>query len=238
VATIGDKITDALQDLGVVAAGDTPSNEDSALALSRVNDWIDSLGTDGPALYTVARTTWTITANDGSYTVGAGADVNVARPVSPNGITVRLIDTSADPDLEMSLGELLTEAEYAGIPQKALTSPYPQRAHYNPTHPSGTLTFWPVPTSSTLLGVLYARTPISEFASLATTFSLPPGYRRWFRAQLAIEIAPAFDATPSEAILLAARESQSGVKRSNTRRYDLVVDTIGQRAQYDINAGP
>lgn len=225
MATIGDSITATLQDLGVIQAGETPSNEDSALALSRVNEWIDGLANEGLTLYTVTRTTWTIVANTTSYNIATGATINVARPVSPNAIlNIGFQDTSFTPTQEYNLGPVLTEDAYALLPQKALTSPYPSYFYYRNTFPTGVLLPWPVPTSSTLEGVIYTQGQLSEFTALTDSVSLPPGYRRFFRTQLAIEIASAFDATPSPAVIQAAIESKATIKRTNVRLDDLSLD--------------
>lgn len=242
MATIGDTITAALQDLGIYEAGNTPAAEDSALALARVNEWIDGLANEGLTIYTITRTTWTITSAS-SYAVGSGATVNVVRPVSAQAITnIGFIDTSVSPALERQLGPCLTDDAYAAIPQKALTSPYPQFFYYNPTLPTGTLIPYPIPTSSSLQGVLYTPTALTQFASLVTTFALPPGYQRFFRTNLTLEIAGAFQATPSPALVAGARESKADIKRTNTRRMDMSSDPRAFVTRspfwYDITAGP
>ena len=84
--TIGDAITAALQDLGVLAAGEVPSADDSTVALARVNDWIDALATEGLTMYGRTRTTWALTAGVSTYSVGDGATVNVARPTGTEAI--------------------------------------------------------------------------------------------------------------------------------------------------------
>ncbi|NCV71604.1 MAG: hypothetical protein EBW55_13090, partial [Betaproteobacteria bacterium] len=81
--------------------------------------------------------------------------------------------------------------------QKTLQATYPGAWYYNPTFPTGTLTCWPVPTSSTLQGVLYTPTPVAEFSALTDVVSLPPGYRRFLRTNLAVELAPTFQVQPS-----------------------------------------
>jgi hypothetical protein len=236
--TIGDVITGALQDLTVLAAGESPSDEDMDLALSRVNDWIDSLQNEGLTLYTVTRTTWTITTA-ASYTVGTGATVNVSRPVGPEAIlNIGYQDTSVSPTLERLQGPVLTEDAYAGLAQKTLTGVYPQVWYYNPTMATGTLRPWPVPTSSTLQGVLYSKAAISEFATAATTITLPPGYRRFFRSHLTIELAAAFTKPIPPQVATIAVTSKAAIKRVNHRASDMSVDrALLSTGRYDINRG-
>lgn len=235
MATIGDEITAALQDLNLLAAGRTPAADDSALALSRVNDWIDGLATEPLTIHQITRSTWTITTAS-SYTVGTGATVSVARPDRASDITnIGYQDTSVSPTLETLFGRVLTEDEYEGIAQKGLTGVYPQAWYYSPTVATGTLKPWPVPTGSSLQGVIYTRTPLAEFTALTDTITLPRGYRRFFRTNLLIEMADAFNADVSPRQERLARESKSAIKRTNMRHQDLIPDYPRSASTYDIN---
>lgn len=234
--TIRDLLTQTLQDLGVIAAAEDPSAEDSSLALDRLNDWIDSLTNEGLSLHERVRQTWTITSAS-SYAVGTGATVDLARPAGPEDIqAIGYLDSSLSPSQETLLGRPMTEAQYQGIPQKDLTGVYPIGWYYNPTLPTGTLIPWPVPTSGTLQGVIYARVPLTEYASLSTTLVLPAGYRRFFRTNLLMELADAFKAPTSQRQEVNARESKALVKRANIRVTDLSVAVFTGGSVYDINA--
>jgi hypothetical protein len=176
--TVSALITAAFQRLDLVGAADVLSAEDLAIGFARLNDFVNAMAIERLLIYTVTRTTWTITATQ-DYTVGPSATINVARPALRNNLTVRYQDTSTDPDLELSLGDLLTDEAWAAIPNKGLSGVYPQVAYYNPTFTSGfgTISLWPIPSSSTLQGVLYAPTAVPEFAATADTVALPPGWR-------------------------------------------------------------
>lgn len=233
MATYADVITAALQDLGVLQAGETPSGEDQAYCLTRLNRLLDQWAAERLQIYTVTRSTWTITANDGQYSVGSGGDVNIARPVFVEHVSV--IDTSTDPDAEFPLA-MITDDAYAGISLKAQTSSYPSYAYYNPTYPTGTLILWPVPTSSTLQGAIYAAAAIAQAATAGTSFSAPPGYQRMMETNLALEVAPGFSRDPSAVLVRAAMDSMAKVKRANYRLSDMSVDR-GALAHSQTGAG-
>jgi hypothetical protein len=221
--TVSDLITASLQDLRVLQVGETVSSDDAAFALNRLNDWINSLATEGLTVYAQARTTWTI-SSAASYTIGSGGVINCARPTGPMDITnIGFQDTSVSPTIEYNLGPVLTEDAYAGIAQKALTSVYPQAAYYNPkwTAGLGLIHLWPLSTSATLQGVIYTPVPVAEFSALSETVSLPPGYRRFLRTGLAKELASAFDSPLTADLQQAAMESKSDIKRANQRLSDL-----------------
>jgi len=211
--TVSELITASLQDLRVLQVGETVSANDATFALDRLNDWINGLANEGLTVYAQARTTWTI-STAASYTI----------PTGPMDITnIGFQDTSVSPTIEYNLGPVLTEDAYAGIAQKGLTSVYPQAAYYNPTWTSGLglIYLWPLPTSTTLQGVIYTPVPVAEFASLSTTISLPPGYRRFLRTGLAKELSSAFDAPLTAEQQQAAMESKADIKRANQRLTDM-----------------
>lgn len=241
MATVRDVCTQALQDLMVLGANETMSATDGAFALSKLNTLLDQCTSESLMLYSEVRTTWTIIANDGSYTVGSGGNVNVARPTYVD--FVNYIDTSQDPDLEIPLIPL-TDQAYAAIQIKALTSKLPNYYYYNLTYPLATLELYPIPTSTTLQGAMYARAQVGEFASLDTSVSLPPGWRRFLITNLALEMAAAFEREPSEVLVRNAMNAKATLKRSNLRKVDAVLDggaligsNRGSSTWYDFLSG-
>lgn len=226
MATVADAITDALTRLGVIAAGETPSASDMELGFNALNVLQDDWATERLTVPYILRTTATLTASTTSFTVGSGGNINIVRPVYPT--QINFVDTSQDPDLEMPL-HLLTDDEWAAIPQKALTSTLPTSAYYNPTYASGfaTLYPWPVPTSATLLWAFYSAVAVPEFSATTATLSLPPGYRRFITTNLALEMAPMFTNVPQEimaSVMQQAMQSKNNIKRANFRPSDLGFD--------------
>lgn len=234
--TVQDVITGALSDLGIIQAGETPANADTEIAFSRLNDWIDGNKLLAGLIFTTERTTWAL-GSAAYYTVGPQATLNMARPTSPEDIDgVAFYDTTITPILELATA-LFTDGQYQAIPQKTLTSTYPVGFYYSPTFGVsgwGTLTPWPIPTSTTLRGVIYARAPVDEFDATTDTVYLPPGYRRFFRTNLAMEVAAAFGVPVPPQIERIARSSKHDVETANLRMVDLSVDPLLTVALYNI----
>lgn len=227
--TVLDLIKGSLADIGVLQPGESAEAADAAIALDRLNDWIDGLKLEGLTVYTNSRATWSITSAS-SYTVGSGATVNIARPPSPNDIlAIGFQETSVSPAWER-LVDLLDEGQYEAIVMKSMTSQYPLAWYYNPTYAAGfgALIPYPIPTSSTLLGVIYVPAPIDEYATTATVLALPPGYRRFLRSNLAVELAPAFDQPLTPQLIAAATSSKERIKASNYRMGELSTGRLGQ----------
>lgn len=226
MATARDLITDSLLWLGVNDAIDPAAPADMAMGLRWVNKIIDLENANALMASGLTRTVFDLVSGTAAYTVGAGATVNVARPVNLTGPgeTVKFIDTSQDPDTELDL-VVMTDAQYQAIVQKAYSSTYPQGAYYNATIVSGfgALTFWPVPNVSYLDGVLYTRAQTGAF-TLDTVLVLQPGVHAMLETKLALWLAPTFGKTPSPQLIDAARASDAAVQASNTRIQDLQID--------------
>lgn len=223
--TARELVTAALAELNVADATTALSADDATFALARLNDFLDGLATENLTIFAATRTTWTLTPNVATYTIGVGATINVARPVSPQAILdIGYQDTSLSPVQEISGLPVLTTDQYAGLPLKTMTGTYPTSFYYSPTFGAtgfGTISVFPVPTGSNLQGVIYTPSPVAELTDLNTTLSVPPGYRRFLRLNLALELASAFQAQVPPTLVELAREAKANVKRVNARFEDL-----------------
>lgn len=218
MATVLDVVADAMSDLGILAPGEVPATDDVTSGMRALNRLVDQWAADRLMIYTQTRTTWNLTSNDETYTVGLGGDVNVARPVHINHVTY--YDTADSVLVEHELVQM-TDAAYALQKVKAQTNNTPTICYYNPTYPLATLTLWPVPQSTTLVGVLYAPEAVAEFTDSSTVLVLPPGYRRMIVKNLALEIAPSYGQEAGASVQQAAAESMAVVMRANRHISDL-----------------
>lgn len=245
--TVAEFLTRVLRLMGVYGAGETPSAEDMADAFLFLNEFLDGLGTERLSAYTIARTTFTLTSTKGTptnpYTVGPSGDIAIARPESMEWIEeLRYQDTTTTPTTEYRLTPL-SRAGYDALPQKTLTNTLPSAWFYEPTFPTGSLYLSLIPTQSNLQGVLYAPTPISQFGATTDLMSFPPGYMRFLRANLAIEMWASFrENVPLDPSLVQiAQESKTRIKLANVRMTDLVSDaalTFGRRPYSILWDGP
>lgn len=236
MATVLDEITVALKELGVLAETETPTAEAAADALAALNRMVDQWAAERLQIFTVTRTTWTITSGTQNYAVGTGQVVNVARPVFVDHINY--LDTSPTPDLELPLAQF-TEDGWAGLPDKAQTSPQPTSFYYNPTYPYGLISLWPVPTGTTLQGVLYAPQAVAAFATLATAVALPPGYEEAICTNLAVRLAASYEKQIDSTLYERAKEAKAIVKRANRRPMDMQFERSAMvgGGHWDIRTG-
>lgn len=237
--TVQDLLTACLRRIGVVAQGITPQAETIDQALTAFNSYVDALGAQRFMMYGETRTTWTIVSGTQNYNVGSGQTVNRVRPAFVeqlgNVVPIRYIETSLDPDQERPL-TFLNAQQWRAITQKDLSSELPTCAFFDPTFPNAVIRLWPKPTSSTLQGVLYAPTAMTEFA-LTDTISLPPGYRRFLLTNVALELCPEFERAIPAGLSDQAREAKADVQRVNMRLIDMAIDpmwSLGGGAVYNI----
>ena len=221
--TWSELFTDSLLDLGVLAAGEVATADDIANCLRAQNRLIDQWQAESLSIYQQGRTTWTIVSGTGTYTLGTGGTINIARPVYVE--HVRVQDTSFSPTVEYQGLQQLSDDDWARLNIKDLQATLPQAYYYNPSFPLGTLTLWPVPTSTTLQGVIYyAGAAVTEVSDISATLSLPPGYRRMIEKCLAVEVAPSYQREVAPNLQMAAMDALNVVKRANVRFNELQCD--------------
>lgn len=215
--------------IGVKAQGVTLSADSIIRALGAFNAFVDSLAANRLMMYGETRTEWDMVSGTQDYPVGPGELVDRLRPtyveqlgnVSP----IRYIDTSSsNPELEIPL-TFLSQQQWRAIGMKALTGVLPSCAFYDPTYPTSTIRIWQVPTSSTLKGVLYAPTQMTEFA-LSDVISLPPGYRRFLITNVGIELCAEFEREPPKTLPALAAAAKADVERLNMRLLDMAIDPM------------
>ena len=236
--TCKDLIVAALRRIGVVAQGITPQAETLQQSLIAFNSFVDSLAANRMMLYGETRTTWIIVPGQQDYLVGPGQDIDRARPVYleqlGNVSPLRYIDTNNDNN-ELPL-TLLTEAEWRAISLKGMPCTLPSNAFYSPTFPYGTVSLWQVPTSASLLGVMYAPTAMTEY-DYNDVISLPPGYRRFLITNLAVELCAEFERQPGPGLVELAQQAKADVERANIVLRDMSTDSMwsmGGHGVYNI----
>lgn len=214
-------IGDVLQDIGVIGVGDYLSDEDAQYVLRLLNEWIDALALEPLTVYYVLPSTRTLAANVASFTIGSGGTLNIVRPDRIIGAGL-IINSSAPTPVAEPIA-VFTQQQWQGIPMKTLTSPLVQGVYYDRNDVGGlaTLFLYPVPSIGTTQLVLYTEQALTGFADLDTTYTFPPGYKRFLRTNLRAEIASGFGKTLKPWQEKQASSSRASVKRSNIRPVEL-----------------
>lgn len=208
MATATEIVEQALGWLGVLSAGETLGADDAELCRGLLNTMLDAWNLPSLTLYATTDATATLGAGSTSLTIGPAMQLAVTRPVGiAAGSWVRC------QGIDYPLEEI-GEPEYNRIALKSLGGFVPSRFFYDPGASTGTVYYWPSPSTSVVVHhpVL---TQFAEFADLTTDYVLPQGYKKAIVTNLAVEVAPHYDQPVSPMLANAAANSLRLVKRSN-----------------------
>lgn len=209
MATANDIINRALRSLSVIGQGESADPEQAADCLVALNDLLASWANESLMLFQVVQDQITLTPGKKDYTIGEGAfDINTVRPVEVIQAFVRL--NGADYPVDV-----VTRDMYQRIVLKSTSTNIPTFLYYDTGFPASTLRLWAVPSQANTL-FIDSQKPLTSFATLATAVSLPPGYERALRLNLAVELMPEFQVS-NPRIDAMAREAKGGIKRVNYR---------------------
>lgn len=201
--------TDAMVELGALAAGEPPDADDLDLVLNQLARLVDNWNADRPAIFADQFLTFTITPSLNPHTIGpTGATWTTSqRPVSIEGASMV---TSAGTFYKI---DVRSPAWYQDLATPELTSTIPTDLAYNPTWPNGSIYFYPVATVASEVQLL-VRGILAPY-TLATVFSMPPGYRDAMTLTLAEMCEGPIPGTLSAAKHLAATQARARIFTNN-----------------------
>jgi hypothetical protein len=228
--TAADLIRRALKLLGVLAAGEPLPAEDQADGLVELNLLLGTWANERLLLYGTRRASYTLTPGLSPHEIGAGSAFAATRPIRIEGAGIIRAGQTTETPLDV-----LTDSEYRGISEKALTADVPQRLWVEWTHPTANLWLWPVPTTAATL-VLYTW---SQLDALEATdrVDLPPGYENALAHALALQWAPMYGVEPGAALVNNAETAIAAIKRANQQPAYLRSDPAMLRAGFNIKTG-
>ena len=209
MATANDIINRALRSLSVIGQGESADPEQAADCLVALNDLLASWANESLMLFQVVQDQIVLTPGKKDYTIGEGAyDINAVRPVEIIQAFVRL--NGADYPVDVVSRDM-----YQRIVLKSTSTNIPTFLYYDTGFPASTLRLWAVPSQANTL-FIDSQKPLTSFSTLATAVSLPPGYERALRLNLAVELMPEFQVS-NPRLDAMAREAKGGIKRVNYR---------------------
>lgn len=206
--TAAQIINMTLRSLGVLAEGETPSDDTSADALMAMNMMIDSWSTERLLVYTTETQTFTWPSGSSSETLGPTGSFVGNRPVTLDDATYFTVG-----DLSYQIA-LVNEEQYNSIVLKSSTSPYPEVLYVNMEYPDVTMKIYPVPNGDIEMHIVNVK-ELAQPADISTTLAFPPGYMRAFWSNLAREIAAQFGIACPKNILDIATTSKRNIERIN-----------------------
>jgi hypothetical protein len=201
-----DFINDALTDIGVTAAGETPSTDEQNYALRLINQVLDSWSAEALPIYQITREVITMT--------GAASYALATRPVKIKAAEISSAGGLLNPVKPVTAEEWSTGAGTSAVPALWCDGGFP----------SATVYLRPAPTSGTM--ELYSYRPLSSFSTLTTDLTLPPGYQLALRRALGLELALGFGRTVTPDLASLAESAKTAIEGLNAA----VLGTPGPQA--------
>ncbi len=224
MTTANEIFKQALSILQVRPAGGTIGGNEIGDLLTRLNMLVDSWRTQSLYSYSTTRVSKLVQGGTQSLTIGPTGDiVTTYRPIR---IESGSFFTTGGRDYEIA--DVLTNADYMGIADKALGGLGPTRVFYDAGLPNGTLYLYPVPSATVTLS-LHLLTEVVDFATAQTDYTLAPGYARALAYGLAEDLQGDYGASMDASALRA-----SSLAKRNIRRVNHVAPTlslIGRRSK-------
>lgn len=229
-------IKQALGLIGVRSPGEPLKAGEAQDALVSLQGMLGQWATQNLTMFAPLETTVSLVVDQQDYTVGAGGDVNIARPTFIERIS--LIDnTDASAPLELPVSIIRTSQQWQAVRLKLLESTWPQAVYVQMTFPLVTLSLWPIPTGTSLQMRIYSKARVTGFADLTTVYTFPDGYDDALAYNLAVRLAPIFGVGASidlNEVKAMARETLANIKRVNIRPETMTmpVGIMGHRGGY------
>lgn len=229
-----DLVTASLRLIGAVAPGETIATNEAVDGLASVNRMIGSWSNEALMVYSRVNEEFDLVAGTQSYTIGTGGTFSTIRPLEVEQIKLKV--GSGSTAIEYPI-RILSQAEWASITQKGVSSNIVTDAYLEGTYPLETIHLFPNPSSAYKL-IIWSLKQLSEIATLDSDISLPPGYEEALVYNAAIRLASEYGRTPNELVFNIAGDSKAALKRTNHKpAYLRADDALITPARFNIRTG-
>ena len=225
-----DIILSSLRLIGVLDKGEPPTSDEMSDCLQALNFLVDNWSARSLLQQASTTQSFVLTAFQQSYTIGAtGQMVTSAPPVKI--ISAYFTDSS---NIKYPI-DVVTQTMFDSYQDTQIVSARPAQLFYDPpsTQSSsqlGTIKIYYTPdASSTYTLWMNMQIPFTEFTSLTSAWTFPPSYLRAFKYNLAIEVAPEFQAVVSKEIIDIADESLETLEAVNATQLIAGLDLPGRK---------
>lgn len=217
--TVNQVVAGALRLLGVKESGETLTADEASDGLVAVNDLIEQMNLQPLFHVAKAQITQALTASDGSYTFGTGGD-NTTRPLEIHTAYVR----SNNVDYPVNI---ISNQQYSYISFKTLTGGFTYNLYYRNSYPLSTIELYPVPATSGQTLYLECRAELATYTAGSDTMTLPPGYLKYIKNQLAIDMSGEYKPAPPS-VYQNAQNAMALIKRNNSKDKPFMQNTARQ----------
>jgi hypothetical protein len=227
--TVREFLTKTFQLAGIIASNETLSASEANDGLVSFNELLESWSIEG-LMVPIYDVEFTLTPGSSQYAIGPDS----------NAITgAILIDLKSASVISNNIEypvDIITSKQWAEIPDKTIsgmpTKCYAQKGDQRDTY----LNFYPVPSESDNLKI-YGEFAIASISTLDSTLTLPIGFQRALRYNLAVDIAPEYGQELSQTIMSTAFNLKADLKRQNNEPVYLKSDYTQVGRKFNILTG-
>jgi len=214
--TVDQIVQAALRLLTVKQAGEPLTADEATDGLQALNELIEQMNLQSLFQPAKKQITQAITPNDGTYTFGTGGD-NSTRPLEI--FKAYVVDSNVSYPVRILMNE-----EYSEISFKEITASYPYNIYFRKEYPLSTIEMYPIPTSGSAVLYLETRAALSTYTDGSDSVDLAPGYIKYLKYQLAVDMSPEYkDASPI--VIETARKAKALIKRQNLKDKPVMANT-------------
>ena len=205
--TVQQAIERALRLIGAIDPDENATASEVSTGIISLNNMLDGWSLTRQGVYRQVRESFDLVAGTGSYTIGSGQTFDTTRPHEITSAFIRL--SNQDYYLRIRSGEwydeFTTDKTVQGLPYELFYDPSAAT--------SGTIYLAPVPDSSAYDLHIRSHKPYTDYSSGSESLGLPTEYEAAIPWNLAVDLAPEYQAQPSAIVLKRADETLKAAKR-------------------------
>jgi hypothetical protein len=223
MSLVSDILADSLMYIGAYGPGETISTDDQTFALRLVNRLLDGWSARKLSPIGIQTTNYALSGT-GTYTFGpTGTWVATVRPIKIKAASVLAVNgTEKECRIVDAVG-------WAAVADKSRTGIFAEDLYWDGGFPSGNICLSPMPASGSC--VLRTYQPITDFANLADTVSLPPGYERALVINFALELCIPFTRPIPEGLPQLAQQAMADIAALSAEILGTPVPTAAPQQQ-------
>jgi len=203
VTLAGDLVRLAMQEMGVLPAGDNPSAQDYTDAIDWLNVMLRNWDADESLIPNLTSSSFATVAATATYTAGTAGTAFATRPVRIVNAYVRW--QGVDTQLVVQ-----GKADYNSIQNKTQAGPV-RVIYYVPSFPLGTIYFDRVPDQAYIIFCDMVN-PVGDYASENTAIAVSPEYHIAIVYNLAVMLAPSYRIVLGPSTVALAKRSLERVQ--------------------------
>jgi hypothetical protein len=220
--TVSDLISGSLRLLGILASGEAPAAAEQQDAFASLNSLLDSWKLEKLMCYAILPQNFPLVAGKMSYTMGVGGDFNTEWPTRIEKVNLIYTQTGSSAPLTLDV-EIIDLDQYQSFVVPSTASTIPMWVYPDSNYPLRTLYFYTVPSIVNSVDI-FCWSQIDAFTDVNADITLPPGYEKALRYNLALELASEYGKMPSQIVVAGALSAKSAIKSFNMKPVLLQAD--------------